>query len=64
MIVITSRCSYEMVEKTAAVGVRVLVAISAPAALAIRKADEAGLAWSPWPGPPSAVFAGAQRIGP
>jgi FdhD protein len=42
-IVVTSRCSYEMVEKTAAVGVSILVAISAPTALAIRKAEAAGM---------------------
>jgi FdhD protein len=42
-IVVTSRCSYEMVEKTAMAGVSMLVAISAPTALAIRKAEEAGL---------------------
>jgi FdhD protein len=42
-IVVTSRCSYEMVEKTAMAGVSVMVAISAPTALAIRKAEEAGL---------------------
>ncbi len=43
MIAITSRCSYEMVDKTAAAGVAVLVAISAPTALAIRQAEAAGL---------------------
>jgi FdhD protein len=42
-ILVTSRCSYEMVEKAAMAGVSVLVAISAPTALAIRKAEEAGL---------------------
>ncbi len=42
-IVVTSRCSYEMVEKTAAAGVSILVAISAPTALAIRKAEAAGM---------------------
>ena len=42
-VLVTSRCSYEMVEKTAMAGVSVLVAISAPTALAIRKAEEAGL---------------------
>ena len=42
-ILVTSRCSYEMVEKTAMAGVSLLVAISAPTALAIRKAEEAGL---------------------
>ena len=42
-VVVTSRCSYEMVEKAAMAGVSVLVAISAPTGLAIRKAEEAGL---------------------
>ena len=42
-VVVTSRCSYEMVEKTAMAGVSMLIAISAPTGLAIRKAEEAGL---------------------
>jgi len=42
-IVVTSRCSYEMVEKTAAAGVAILVAISAPTALAIERAAAAGI---------------------
>jgi FdhD protein len=42
-IVVTSRLSYEMVDKAAAAGVAVLAAISAPTALAIRKAEAAGL---------------------
>ena len=42
-IVVTSRLSYEMVDKTAAAGVAVLVAISAPTALAIRQAEAAGM---------------------
>jgi len=40
---ITSRCSYEMVQKAAAAGMPALVAISAPTALAIRTAQAAGL---------------------
>lgn len=40
---VTSRASYEMVQKTARAGVGLLAAISAPTALAIRTADEAGL---------------------
>ena len=36
--VITSRCSFEMVEKTAVFGARTLVAISAPTSLAIERA--------------------------
>ncbi len=42
-ILITSRCSYEMVDKAAASGVQALVAISAPTALAIKQAQAAGL---------------------
>ena len=42
-VVVTSRCSYEMVEKTAAAGVSILVAISAPTDLAVRQAEEANM---------------------
>jgi FdhD protein len=38
IVVITSRCSFEMVEKTASFGARTLVAISAPTSLAIERA--------------------------
>lgn len=60
---ITSRCSYEMVEKAAIAGFPVLVAISAPTALAIRKAEEAEMtlvALARADG--HTVFTGAQRI--
>jgi FdhD protein len=40
---ITSRCSYEMVQKAATAGIPMLVAISAPTALAVRMADAANL---------------------
>jgi len=62
-IVITSRCSYEMVEKTAAAGVALLVAISAPTAMAIAKARAAGMtlvALARSDG--HCVFTGAERI--
>lgn len=42
-VVITSRCSYEMVEKAALAGCPALVAVSAPTALAVERAQEAGL---------------------
>ncbi|MDP2903561.1 MAG: formate dehydrogenase accessory sulfurtransferase FdhD [Methylovulum sp.] len=42
-VIVTSRASYEMVQKTAWVGITMLAAISAPTGLAIRLADEAGL---------------------
>ena len=42
-IVLTSRVSVEMVQKTAMAGASVLIAISAPTALAIRMAEAAGI---------------------
>lgn len=42
-VVVTSRLSVEMVQKTAALGCPVLIAISAPTALAIRAAETAGM---------------------
>lgn len=42
-VVVTSRCSFEMVEKTASLGARVLVAISAPTTLAIERARALGV---------------------
>nr|WP_307233037.1 formate dehydrogenase accessory sulfurtransferase FdhD [Pararhizobium capsulatum] len=42
-IVVTSRVSVEMVQKTAIIGSPVIIAISAPTALAIRAADKAGM---------------------
>jgi FdhD protein len=42
-LLVTSRASYEMVQKAATAGVRMLVAVSAPTALAVRLADEANL---------------------
>lgn len=42
-LLVTSRASYEMVQKAASVGITLLAAISAPTALAIRLAEESGL---------------------
>jgi FdhD protein len=42
-IVVTSRVSVEMVQKTAAIGSGFIIAVSAPTALAIRFAEEAGM---------------------
>ncbi len=42
-IVVTSRASFEMVQKCAAVGVGLMAAISAPTGLAIRLATQTGL---------------------
>jgi FdhD protein len=43
MVLLTSRVSVEMVQKTAAMGAPLMVAISAPTALAVRMADAAGI---------------------
>jgi FdhD protein len=43
IIVLTSRVSVEMVQKSAAIGAPVIVAVSAPTALAVRMADAAGM---------------------
>ena len=43
-LVVTSRCSYEMVAKAAAFGARALVAVSAPTSLALDVAEAAGVA--------------------
>ena len=42
-LVVTSRASYEMVQKSATVGIALLAAISAPTALAIHLAEETGM---------------------
>ncbi|CAB3715125.1 Sulfur carrier protein FdhD [Achromobacter deleyi] len=44
MVLVSSRASFEMVQKTASAGVGVLAAVSAPTALAVRLADSAGIA--------------------
>jgi FdhD protein len=42
-VVLTSRVSVEMVQKAAVLGAPVLVAVSAPSALALRSAEAAGI---------------------
>jgi FdhD protein len=43
LLLLSSRVSIEMVQKTAAIGIPVIVAISAPTALAVRACDHAGV---------------------
>jgi FdhD protein len=40
---LTSRLSVELIQKAAAIGIPVLVAVSAPTALAVRTAETAGV---------------------
>ena len=62
-VTVTSRCSFEMVEKTARIGCPMIVAVSAPTDLAIRKAEEAGItlvALARSDG--HTIFSGAERL--
>jgi len=43
VVLLTSRVSIEMVQKTAAIGASMMVSVSAPTALAVRMADVAGI---------------------
>ena len=43
MVLLTSRVSVEMVQKTAAIGAPLIVAVSVPTALAVRTAESAGI---------------------
>jgi len=43
MVLLTSRVSVEMVQKAAVLGVSVMIAVSAPTALAVRTAQDAGI---------------------
>jgi FdhD protein len=43
MVLLTSRVSVEMVQKTAAIGASLIVAVSVPTGLAVRTADAAGI---------------------
>jgi FdhD protein len=62
-IAVTSRASYEMVHKTASAGVGLLAAISAPTGLAVRMADEAGLALVGFArGTQATLYAHADRV--
>ena len=63
LCLVTSRCSYEMVEKAAVAGFPILAAISAPTALALRKAQESNLTLIALARADGfTVFAGAERI--
>jgi FdhD protein len=42
-VILTSRISVEMVQKTAAIGAGLIIAISAPTALAVRSAEACGI---------------------
>jgi FdhD protein len=62
-IAISSRASVEMVQKTAAAGVGLLAAVSAPTALAVRTAAGLGLALAGFVrGDDAVIYTGAERV--
>ena len=61
--VITSRASYEMVQKSATAGISFLAAVSAPTGLAIRLAEASGVTLVGFARPRQhVVYAGAERL--
>ena len=63
-VAVTSRASVEMVQKTLMAGAGMLVAVSAPTALAVRVATEHGLALAGFArGDDLVAYAGAERFG-
>jgi formate dehydrogenase accessory protein FdhD len=64
-VVVTSRCSYEMVHKAAALGAAAIAAVSAPTSLAIETAERARLALAAFVRDGRlTVYANAERIVP
>jgi formate dehydrogenase accessory protein FdhD len=64
-VVVTSRCSYEMVHKAAALGAAAIAAVSAPTSLAIETAEQAGIALAAFVREGRVtVYANAERIVP
>jgi len=62
-LVVTSRASYELVQKAAAAGVPLLAAVSRPTGLAVRIARDAGMTLvALLRGESANVYAGAERI--
>jgi len=62
-MIITSRASYEMVQKAATFGISLLVAVSAPTSLAVRMADMAGMTLVGFARPQShVVYTHRQRV--
>jgi FdhD protein len=65
MVLLTSRVSVEMVQKTAILGTSILVAVSAPTALAVRAADACGITLvAITRGDDCEIFTHARRIAP
>ena len=62
-ILVTSRASFEMVQKCASAGVEILLAISAATELAVERAEQTGLTLVGFCRPGRAeIYSGRQRI--
>jgi FdhD protein len=62
-VVVTSRCSFEMVQKAAMIGASAIAAVSAPTSLAIETAEQAGVALAAYVRDERlTVYAHAERI--
>jgi FdhD protein len=65
IVLLTSRISVEMVQKTAILGASILVAVSAPTALAVRVAKACGITLiAVARGPDFEIFSHPERLGP
>lgn len=64
LLVVSSRASFELVQKAAMTGLPALVAVSAPSSLAVTLAQEVGMTLVGFTRPPRmTVYAGAGRLG-
>jgi FdhD protein len=64
-VIVTSRASYELVQKCAVAGVQLLAAVSRPTALAVRLAEACGMTLVALVRGESAnVYAGVRRVQP
>jgi len=64
-VVVTSRASFEMVQKAARAGIAVLAAVSAPTAMAVRTAERTGVTLAGFVrGARHVVYSHPQRLAP
>ena len=64
-VVVTSRASFEMVQKAARAGIAILAAVSAPTAMAVRSAERAGVTLAGFVrGARHVVYSHPQRLAP
>jgi FdhD protein len=63
-VLVTSRCSYEMVHKTASAGIALIASVSAPTSMAVELADKLGVTLVAFAREGRfTIYAGSNRIG-